>query len=58
MKLLGFFLFLAGWILVISALVMLGQPTPRAMFVVAGLGVEIVGLVLVARSHLLLRGGE
>ncbi len=58
MKLLGFFLLLAGWMLVISALVMLRQATPRTIFVLAGVGVEIVGLVLAARSHLILRGGE
>lgn len=58
MKLLGFFLLFAGWILVISALVMLRQITPRTVFVLAGISVEIVGLVLVARSHLILRGGE
>jgi hypothetical protein len=58
MKLLGFFLLFAGWILVISALVMLGQAAPRTIFVLAGMGVEIVGLVLMARSHLMLRGGE
>ena len=58
MKLLGFFLLLAGWILVIAAVLMLGQAAPRTIFILAGLGVEIVGLFLVARSHLLLRGGE
>lgn len=58
MKLLGFFLLFAGWILVISALVMLGQAAPRTIFVLAGMGVEIVGLVLAARSHLILRGGQ
>jgi hypothetical protein len=58
MKLLGFFLLFAGWILVISALVMLGQAAPRTIFVLAGMGVEIVGLVLVVRSHLVFRGAE
>ena len=58
MKLLGFFLLFAGWILVISALVMLAQAAPRTIFVLAGIGVEIAGLVLVARSHLVLRGGQ
>jgi hypothetical protein len=58
MKLLGFFLLLAGWTLVIASVVMLGQGAPRAIFVLAGMGVEVVGLVLVARSHLVVRGGE
>lgn len=58
MKLLGLFLLFAGWILAIAAVVMLGQGAPRAVFLLAGLGVEIVGLVLMARAHPLLRGGE
>ena len=58
MKLLGFFLLFAGWVLVIAAVVLLGQAAPRTIFVLAGLGVEIIGLVLVARSHPLLRGEE
>jgi hypothetical protein len=58
MKLLGFFLLFSGWVLVVAALVMLGQAAPRMIFLLAGLGVEIIGLVLVARSHLILRGGE
>jgi hypothetical protein len=58
MKLLGFFLLVTGWILVIAAVAMLKQGAPRTIFVVAGMAVEIVGLVLVARSHLVVRGGE
>jgi hypothetical protein len=58
MKLLGFFLLVAGWALVIAAVVLLGQVAPRTIFVLSGLGVEIVGLVLVARSHPLLPGEE
>ena len=58
MKILGFFLLVAGWLLVIAAIVLLGQPAPRAAFVLAGAGVEIVGLVLVIRAHPLVRGDE
>lgn len=58
MKLLGFFLLFAGWALVIAAVVLLGQVAPRTIFVLSGLGVEIIGLVLVARSHPLLPGEE
>ena len=57
MKLLGFFLLLAGWLLVFAAVVMLGRAEFRTVFVLAGIAVEIVGFVLVARSHLLPRGG-
>jgi hypothetical protein len=58
MRLLGFFLLIAGWLLVVAAVVLLSRAAPRAAFVVAGIAVEIVGFGLVARSHLLLRGGE
>jgi hypothetical protein len=56
MKLLGFLLLLAGWGLVLAALVLLAAPPPRDAFVLAGVGVEIVGLVLVIRAHLIPRG--
>jgi hypothetical protein len=56
MKILGFLLLLAGWGIVLSALVLLGEGTPRAAFVLAGVGVEIVGLVLVVRAHPVPRG--
>jgi hypothetical protein len=56
MKLLGFFLLLAGWVLVIAAVVLLAKSVPRTAFLLAGMGVEIVGFVLVGRSHLFSRG--
>jgi len=46
----------AGCALVYSAVVLLHTVGERASFVVAGLGVEIVGLVLVFRSHIRKRG--
>jgi hypothetical protein len=55
-KLAGFLLLLAGWGIVLSAVVLLASALPRACFVLAGTGVEVVGLILVVRSHLLLRG--
>lgn len=51
MKLMGFLLLLAGWGLVASAISMLPSPMARACFVLAGVGVELVGLALVVRSH-------
>jgi hypothetical protein len=56
MKLLGFLLLLSGWGIVLSAVVLLASALPRACFVLAGMGVKVVGLILVFRSHLLLRG--
>ena len=56
MKLAGFLLLLAGWGIVLSAGVLLTSALPRACFVLAGMSVEVTGLILVVRSHLLLRG--
>ena len=56
MKLAGFLLLLAGWGIVLSAVVLLTSVPPRACFVLAGMGVEVMGLILVVRSHSLLRG--
>lgn len=58
MKILGFLLLLAGWGLVLTALRLLGASVPRAAFALAGLGVEIVGLVLVMRAHLASQGAR
>jgi len=56
MKPMGFLLLLAGWWLVLAALILLASPTPRTAFVFAGVGVEAIGLALVFRSHLVPRG--
>ena len=52
MKLAGFVLLLSGWGLVMAALVLLATPVSRTAFVIAGVGVEIVGMVLAVRSHM------
>jgi hypothetical protein len=52
MKPAGFMLLIMGWILVLSAVVLLKQPAPRGGFVLAGMCVEALGLVLVVRSHI------
>jgi hypothetical protein len=51
MKLLGFLLLLAGWGIVVAALAML-HGTAVSIFIPAGVAVEILGFVLVARAHL------
>jgi hypothetical protein len=51
MKFIGFLLMLAGWIIVLSALEMLGSATSRAVFVIAGSAVEILGLALAFRAN-------
>jgi len=55
-KLAGFLLLLAGWGIVLAAVVLLRSALPRTGFVLAGMGVEVLGLVLVFRSHLVVRG--
>lgn len=51
MKIAGFLLLLAGWLLVLAAVVLLAAPTARSCFVLAGIGVEILGLFFVFRAH-------
>ncbi|HZQ20162.1 MAG TPA: hypothetical protein VFA90_15695 [Terriglobales bacterium] len=51
MKLIGFLLLLSGWGIVLAALRMLrGNATP--IFILAGVIIEIIGVVLVAKGHL------
>lgn len=52
MKVAGFFLLLAGGGLVLAAVALLATSLPRTGFVLAGVGVEALGMVLVARAHL------
>jgi hypothetical protein len=56
MKLAGFLLLLAGWAIVIFAVALLASGLQRVGFVLAGIGVEALGLVLAVRSHLVLSG--
>ena len=55
MKLTGFLLLLAGWGIVLAAVAVLKPGPSRASFVLAGMGVEALGLILVVRSHLATR---
>jgi hypothetical protein len=54
MKLSGFFMLVAGWFIVLASLPLLGSMKLLTIFVLAGLGVQLIGLVLVVRSHLIL----
>jgi hypothetical protein len=58
MRLFGFGLLMSGWGIVLTALAVLSAETPRVAFILAGVGVEIVGLVLVIRSHPIRRGAH
>ncbi len=52
MKAAGFLLLLAGWLLVLAALGMLPGGGARLAFLGAGIAVEVLGILLVIRSHL------
>jgi hypothetical protein len=52
MKLLGFGLLLAGWFISVVAVALLKNEGPRIAFVLAGVGVEVLGLVFAVRGHL------
>ncbi len=56
MKFMGFLLLVAGWAIVLGAMVILPGGTPRAVFVLAGAGVEAVGLGLAIRAHAVSKG--
>jgi hypothetical protein len=51
MKLAGFLLLIAGWAIVVAALLLLPSAAARVMFVLAGVAVQVLGLVLALRSH-------
>lgn len=51
MKLAGFLLLLAGWVIVVAAVILLIPVNARTIFVLAGVAVEIIGLTLVIRSN-------
>jgi hypothetical protein len=56
MKALGLLLLLAGWMIVLAAVVLLRTLPQRGGFVLSGVGVEALGLTLVARAHGFRRG--
>ena len=58
MKLVGFFLLVAGWAIVLAALAVIGGGAPLTAFILSGFAVEILGLGLVIRSNLSPREGK
>jgi len=55
MRLAGLLLLASGWAIVLAAFVMLSAVGPRTVFVAAGAAIEILGLALLARSHVSVR---
>jgi hypothetical protein len=58
MKITGLLLMPAGWFIVLAALVLLRAVLAQNLFVAAGMGVEILGLVLFTRAHLVAKRGN
>lgn len=58
MKIASFLLLLAGWFLVLAAIVLLPASWARGGFIFSGLGVEALGLALAVRSHATIRGAR
>ncbi len=52
LRIAGILLMVAGWILMLAAIIMLNSLPARTAFSLAGLAVEILGLVLLARTHI------
>jgi hypothetical protein len=58
MKITGLLMMPAGWFIVLAALVLLRTFMAQHLFIAAGMGVEILGLVLFTRSHLAVKRGS
>ena len=56
MKYAGLLVMPAGFFLSIAALVLFSDPTQRGVFVGCGLVVELLGLGVAVRGHMLARG--
>ncbi len=54
MKLAGFLLLVAGWSLAVLAICLLPAAGARSAFVLSALAIELLGLALAIRSHLVL----
>ncbi|HEY6347391.1 MAG TPA: hypothetical protein VIY49_38375 [Bryobacteraceae bacterium] len=52
MKLAGFLMLIAGGIIAMAAIAVLPATGARAAFLLAGIGVESIGLVLAFRAHI------
>lgn len=56
MKVAGLLVMPTGFFLTVAALVLFADPARRGAFILCGLIVEIVGLAVALRGHLLNRG--
>jgi hypothetical protein len=58
MRVAGFLLMPAGWGVVLTAVALIPAGPLRAVFVLAGMGVEVLGLTVAARSLAAPHGDE
>ena len=58
MKIAGLLLLPAGWLLALLAVILLRTEASRGAFVLAGMGVQVLAVVLIFRAHRLPRGGH
>jgi hypothetical protein len=58
MKYAGLMVMPAGFFLTLAALALFPDPGRRLAFVLCGLAVEVLGLIVVVRGHMLPRGGS
>lgn len=56
MRLAGLGLLLSGWVIMVAALPLLPKGGERSFFVVAGLVLEMIGLILLGRANRSLTG--
>ncbi|MGC8550388.1 MAG: hypothetical protein ACP5M4_11865 [Acidobacteriaceae bacterium] len=57
-RLAGLALLIAGWFVLLFAVILLASPALRYVFVIAGLLVELLGLVMVSMHHRAETGGR
>jgi hypothetical protein len=58
MKVAGLLMMPAGWFIVLTALVLLKAYVVQNLFISAGIGVEVLGLILFTLSHMPSKGGN
>ncbi len=58
MELAGFLLLVSGWAIVLGAAALLKTVPLETVFILAGVATEVVGLVLVIRTHLAVRAAR
>ena len=58
MKAAGILLLITGLVLVVSTFALLHPTSPRGAFVIAGIAVQVLGLIILFRAHLTTDGGR